>query len=55
MDPLGSGTIQRLQPGNDVSIPANDRIDLLETKLKCLIEFLVLEGFDLPEDLINDI
>jgi len=54
-DPSGTlqPTLQRLQPGNDLDIPLNERVDILELKLNTLITLLALQGFELPEEIIN--
>ena len=53
--PLGQTqlVLQRLQVGNDLDIPLQGRVDNLEHKLNSLITWLLLQGFELPEELIN--
>ncbi len=41
--------LQRLQPGDNLEIPLEQRVDELESRLKCLTQFLALQGFEVPE------
>jgi len=53
-DPLGATSqpmLQRLQPGQDLDIPLNERVDALEKQVRELVNFLVAQGFELPEQL----
>lgn len=47
----GQAVTQRLQPGDDLDIPLNERVDTLETQLTALVTLLVAQGFEVPEEL----
>jgi hypothetical protein len=43
---------QKLQPGNDLDIPLQDRVENLEYKLTTLITWLAIQGFEIPEEIL---
>jgi hypothetical protein len=49
----GQPVTQRLQPGDDLDIPLAGRVDALEEKMTALVEFLEVQGFELPEELTD--
>ena len=46
-----AGTLQQLQSQDDLEIPLNERVSLLEQQIKALTEFLLAQGIELPEEL----
>lgn len=45
---------QRLQPGDDLDIPLEDRVGELEGRVDLLIKTLMMHGIELPEELIDE-
>jgi hypothetical protein len=45
--------LQQLQPGDDLDVPLEQRFDELEHKFKTLVTWLLLQGFQVPENLIE--
>lgn len=46
--------LQQLQSSDDLNIPLNERVQLLESKLSLLVNILLLNGIELPEELITN-
>jgi len=42
---------QRLQSGDDLDIPLNERVEALEIQMAELARFLIAQGFELPGEL----
>jgi hypothetical protein len=51
---LTTGGPQQLQPVDDVDIPLEKRFQDLLTQFNILVTFMVAQGFDVPEEIIND-
>lgn len=50
---LGDGaTLQQLQSPDDLDIPLDSRVAILEERLQMLIEMLALNGIELSEELL---
>jgi len=49
----GQPVTQRLQSGDDLDIPLASRVYGLEEKMTALVEFLEVQGFELPEELTD--
>ena len=50
---VGQLVTQRLQSGDDLDIPLAGRVYALEGKMTALVEFLEVQGFELPEELTD--
>jgi len=50
-----TGQTQQLQAVDDLQIPLNDRVELLEQKVNALAEFLLAQGFELPDELTENL
>lgn len=48
---VGQPVTQRLQSGDDLDIPLNERVDALENQMTELVRFLIAQGFELPGEL----
>jgi hypothetical protein len=48
---IADGQIEQLQSPEDLDIPLNDRVALLESQMKSVATFLAGEGFELPDEL----
>lgn len=46
-----AGQLEQLQSQDDLDIPLNERVELLEVQMELLVTFLIAEGFELPEEL----
>jgi len=49
-----AGRTQQLQPSDELDIPLEQRVQILERKLTVLVTMLIGEGFDLSDELTND-
>jgi hypothetical protein len=47
----GQPVTQRLQPGDDLDIPLNDRVDALEIQMASLAQMLAMQGIEIPDEL----
>jgi|KBSSwiStaDraftv2_1062776.scaffolds.fasta_scaffold68904_5 hypothetical protein len=47
----GQPVTQRLQSGDDLDIPLNERVEALEIQMAELARFLIAQGFELPGEL----
>lgn len=45
--------IGQLQPGDELDIPLEQRVQSLQEAFDTLVEFMVAQGFELPEEIIN--
>lgn len=50
-----AGELQQLQSADTLDIPLNEQVAELQLRLNLLITFLVTQGFELPDELINKI
>lgn len=50
---LNSGELQQLQPNDDLDIPLEQRFDELQARFNGLVEWLLMNGFELPENVVN--
>jgi hypothetical protein len=51
----GTGQTQQLQVQDDLNIPLNERVEMLENQIRALSEFLVEQGFELPDELTENL
>ena len=47
--------LRETRPAEDLSVPLQDRVVVLEAKLNALILWMVDQGFEIPEELIEDL
>jgi len=48
---VGQPVTQRLQPGDDLDIPLNERVEALEITMKSLAQTLAMQGIEIPDEL----
>lgn len=46
---------QQLQPGDDLDIPLATQVEISRTKINMISQILVDNGFDLPDELTQDL
>jgi len=51
---LNSGALEQLQPNDNLDIPLEQRFDELEARFNSLVVWMLMNGFDLPENVINE-
>ena len=51
---LNSGALEQLQPNDNLDIPLEQRFDELEARFNGVVVWMLLNGFDLPENVINE-
>ena len=47
-------SFQQLQSQDDLDIPLDERVNVLEWQLDLLVKSLMLNGIEIPEELINE-
>lgn len=45
--------VGQIQPGDELDIPLEQRVQSLQESFDTLVEFMVAQGFELPEEIIN--
>lgn len=50
---VGQPIIQRLQTGQDLDIPLQEKFQALNIAFVMLVTYMINEGFELPEELIQ--